>query len=150
MKKTTKMEKAIITAKGIGTGKDKRIEVLTKDNILSLVENLDETQVLKKAWEGFCKGCKDGYAVINLKTGELQTESLGSNERNQAIDNQYIIIYTFDMNFDIGDYQLIIDETEEEEEEALFDYILYSPQEIINVNNIKEQLEFFYSDEEPI
>jgi hypothetical protein len=143
------MKKSIITAKGIGVGQNKRVEVLTKDDILSLVENLDETQVLKKAWEGFCKGCKDGYAVINLKTGELQTESLGSNERNQAIDNQYIIIYTFDMNFDIGDLNLIVNK-EETEEAALFDYILYSQKEIIDINNIKEQLEFFYSDEEPI
>jgi hypothetical protein len=143
------MKKTTIKAKGIGVGQNKRVEVLTKDDILSLVENLDETQVLKKAWEGFCKGCKDGHAVINLKTGELQTESLSNNERNQAIDSQYIIIYTFDMNFDIGDLNLTVNK-EETEEEALFGYILYSPKEIINEDNIKEQLEFFYSDEEPI
>lgn len=143
------MKKTTIKAKGSGIGKNERIEVLTKDDILSLVENLDETQVLKKAWEGFCKGCKDGYATLNLKTGQLQTESLSNNERNQAIDNQYIIIYTFDMNFDIGDLDLIVN-PDETEEEALFYYILYSPKEIINEDYIKEQLEFFYSDEEPI
>jgi hypothetical protein len=143
------MKKTTIKAKGIGTGRNERRELLTKDDILSLINQLDETQVLTKAWEGFVKGCKDGYAVLNLKTGQLETESLSSNERNQAIDNQRIIIYDFDMNFDISDLNLVINK-EETEKAALFDYILYSQKEIIDYDYINEQLEFFYSNEEPI
>jgi hypothetical protein len=145
------MKKTTIKAKGTGLGQNERIEVLTKDDILSLINQLDEIEILKKAWEGFNKGYKHGYAILNLKTGQLETESLSTNERNQAIDNQRIIIYDFDMNFDISDLNLVINKEETEtEEDALFDYILYSQKQIIDINNIKEQLDYYYSDEEPI
>ncbi len=97
------MKKIKVERLGQGMGAGEKVEVLKRKDILEIIENLSDYEIIKTAYEGFNKRFKTGYATINLETGELQTVSLGQGETHQAIDNTFVIIYTFDMNADLSD-----------------------------------------------
>ena len=134
------MEKIKIELRGIETSEI--IEVYSRRAIMELIENLEEKEILRKAWEGFEKGCKHGSAIIDLKTGKLMTDSISNDEEHQ--EGEYITLYTFDKNFDIGDLELTLYDGETEEE-ALINSIYYSGQ-VIDKIELEEQLDYFYNE----
>jgi hypothetical protein len=145
-----KMKTIITVSKGFD-GDTKKIEVYSKNKIIEIIENLDDEEVIRKAWRGFNKGYKSGYAAINVADGELQYLSLGQNESFEGIEN-YVILYRFDQNFDIGDMQLgniddgdeIAFEDEKDEIEAMFEELLYQDN-IIDMHKVNMQLEQMYN-----
>lgn len=130
---------------GYGHGQGEEVEVLERRQLEEKIESLESTDIIKTAWDGFNAGYKTGYAVIDLRNGELYTESLGQNETNQAIDNTYIIIYKFDQNFDIGDIVDFDIEEDEDVVEVMIETLDYDFS--LDYIDIDRQLDEFYCPE---
>lgn len=137
-----------ITMQGLGLGKGDIVKVYSRDTILEFIEALDKEKIVKTAFENMVKDYKNGYATINLKTGELEGLSLSSNESLQAIDSQYITLYTFESYFNISDLNLLDDDKpytdQEKEVTAMIENIVYHDN-ILDYTEINQELDFFYN-----
>jgi len=140
-------EKIKVKRLGVGTGEGQTIEILNRNKVIEIIEDIDNELVVRKAWKAFNKGFKNGYAVLNLETGEIESLSLGNGETDQAIDYNYILLYEFDMNFDIGDMELRDEEgnllEDDNEIEGMIEEILFEDN-IIDGKKITIQLNEWY------
>ena len=78
---------------GIGTGAGEEVEVLSRQKIEQIIENLDKNEAMLMAYDSHDYGWKNGYCAVNLETGKIFSFSMRSNESNQACDNNYVVIY---------------------------------------------------------
>jgi hypothetical protein len=140
-------EKIKVKRLGVGTGEGQTIEILNRNKVIEIIEDIDNELVVRKAWKAFNKGFKNGYAVLNLETGEIESLSLGNGESDQAIDYNYIFLYEFEMNFDIGDMELRDEEgdllEDDNEIEGMIEEILFEDN-IIDSKKITIQLNEWY------
>lgn len=58
------MKKTIIERLGMGQGQGTKVEVLAREEIVKIIEDLDIREIAEMAWSGFNKGYKTGYATI--------------------------------------------------------------------------------------
>ncbi len=69
---------------------------MTKKEILEKIENLDKVEVVKKAFDAWRPGKKDGICVYDPSTNELKGISLGQNE--WIISDSRIYLYKIPSN----------------------------------------------------
>ncbi|MCK9268042.1 MAG: hypothetical protein M0P14_04965, partial [Alkaliphilus sp.] len=87
------MKNVIVKRRGIGLGAGETVEILPKEKIVEIIENLDPMEIIKIAYDGYIRSTKSGYAELELETGKLTGSSLGAGDSNQAIDNTVITLY---------------------------------------------------------
>jgi len=81
------------------SGKDFReFEILERGQVQEILEGLSDYDIVRAAMAGHIDGMKTGYAVLNLQTGELATESLGQNELQHPWSDVQIYIYSLSQN----------------------------------------------------
>lgn len=131
---------------GLGQGSGSVVEILDRKEIEKAIEELSSREIIEAAYKGYVKGFKNGYAVIELRTGELNTNSLSDNESNQAIDCVYIILYKVGQNDEFCACDILseeeIAEGKEVEYEDIIDYLDFHFE--LDWNYINEQLSDWY------
>jgi hypothetical protein len=135
------MSKVWIERLGYGQGEGEKVLVLNRKEIELIIEDLEDSEIITAAYNGWNYGFKSGYATLNLETGELESDSLGQGESYQACDNTYIILYKIDQNDECYE-----DEDECDEDEDIIDIIEYGFK--LDWQNIKIQLDEFYGKDE--
>lgn len=94
------MEKTIVNQIGMGQGAGDEVEVLAREEIENIINNLSFCECLQIAHDARIQGYKTGYCVLELETGNVHGLALGCGESNQACDNNYITLATVDQNAD--------------------------------------------------
>jgi len=142
------MKNVIVKRRGIGLGAGETVEILPKEKIVEIIENLDPMEIIKIAYDGYIRSTKSGYAELELETGKLTGSSLGAGDSNQAIDNTVITLYEINQLEEFCECDILTeDEIEEEKElttEDILDYLEYNFNQHEFWKKIDEQLEDWY------
>jgi hypothetical protein len=93
-----KMEKQKIMNVGVGNYAGTEVEVLPKDKVLEILDNVDTHEVYLMAYDKFEPGWISAQVGISLETGELTLHTLQRGEYLQAGDNNYIDIFEIGQN----------------------------------------------------
>ncbi|WJQ05543.1 hypothetical protein QT236_18230 (plasmid) [Geobacillus stearothermophilus] len=86
----------------------KTFKVLDRDIIEQIIYRLDAQEIIETAYRGYIPYKKTGHATINLKSGKLETVSLGKREFPHPFDD--IRIYLF--SIELIDNEDLLDERE--------------------------------------
>jgi hypothetical protein len=99
-------EKIMKTVKmlGIGTGAGQEVDILNRDKIQEIIDNLDPYEVFRKAYRYWYRGYKSGECQLDLRSGELTGGSYSQNEMDQAVDSVNIILFRIDQNAEIEQF----------------------------------------------
>jgi len=121
---------------------------LTKKEIINQIENISIADIVKTAMEAWLQGReqKDGYAVFNIETKELESIALAPNE--EIKDNKLVFLYKIPANilgnngYDVNDWLSPDEALDFETRVANGEYL--SPEEYVEEyieDSIEERLE---------
>ena len=145
------MKNVIVKRRGIGQGAGETVEILPREKIVEIIENLDPAEIIKIAYDGYIRSTKSGYAELELETGELTGSSLGTGDSNQAIDSTVIELYKIDQLEEFCACDILTeDEIEKGKElttEDILDYLEYNWNQREFWKKVDEQLDDWYGKE---
>lgn len=95
------MNKVIIRQSGWGQGSGEEVEVLAREEIEKIIGEINPSEAFRIAHEQQHPGYRSGYAAISLITGKLIGFGLSQGESFQACDNNHIVVYRVDQNFEL-------------------------------------------------
>lgn len=121
---------------------------MTKKEIINQIENISIADIVKTAMEAWLQGReqKDGYAVFNIETKELESIALAPNE--EIKDNKLVFLYKIPANilgnngYDVNDWLSPDEALDFETRVANGEYL--SPEEYVEEyieDSIEERLE---------
>ena len=121
---------------------------MTKKEIINQIENISIADIVNTAMEAWLQGReqKDGYAVFNIETKELESIALAPNEKIK--DNKLVFLYKIPVNilgnngYDLEDWLYLDEIMEFEARVADGEYL--SPEEYVEEyteDTIEERLE---------
>jgi hypothetical protein len=140
----TELMKVIVRA----FGEEREFEILDRAAIEDILRNLSPSEIIEKAWGGYISGLKSGYAVVDLRDGQLKSVSLGSNESLHPFDDLYVYLYKIDQNFEpFCEEEILSPEEYKNWKESDKSLEVYAEEYEINLNERqKESLEYYFND----
>ena len=92
------MKKVTIKNIGFRNGAGEEIEILAREEIEKIIDNLDPDDIFKEAFDHWNQGYLTGEAQLDLRTGELTGGAYSPNTHDQACDAIYITLYSISQN----------------------------------------------------
>jgi hypothetical protein len=96
-------------------GEYREFELLPREKVEEIIADLDLEQVVRCAKEGYVQGFKSGIATLDLVSGKLTSDSLGTNESQHPWEAVYVVLFEIGQNESLDDFQVNGDILNEEE-----------------------------------
>jgi hypothetical protein len=115
-------EKTIIKQVGFGTGAGEDVEVLAKEEIEKIIDEMHPSEAFEIAYKHWSPRSLNGYCAINLETGKVFGYGMQSNQSFHACDNNHVDLYCIDANDEIDEDEVEFYEAEwQQHEDELFE-----------------------------